>query len=103
MFKKKAGKKQFIRLLTWIDRYPGFWEMISDPGCGHLSMDKMRKMVYMLAEEGLYDVILFMLEVHKEKNYVRNIYEDVSLKMLAGMIKKGRADKVIGCIMRNLE
>lgn len=103
MFKKRAGKKQLVRLLVWIDRYPGFWKLISDPHCGYMDMDKMRKMVRMLADAGLYDVIFFMLEVHKERNFVRNIYEDASLKMLTGMIKKGRTDKVIGCIMRNLK
>ena len=53
---KKAGKRS-RKLLKWIQRYGGYWQLICTPGCD-LDMAVTRNIIHSLAKSGLARIYL---------------------------------------------
>ena len=56
---KKITKrdKQTIRFLKWINKYPGWWQLICTPNDEHMNVNMMNMLIKHLAQEQLYEII----------------------------------------------
>lgn len=101
MAKKKNAK--LLRLIDWIDQYPGFWQMACDPENEHMSASKMRTIIELLAQAGLYDVIVVVLAVHKNQGFIKSLNQEMLLNMAKKQVKDDNKDKMIKFILDRLE
>ena len=70
---KKITKrdKQTIRFLKWINKYPGWWQLICTPNDEHMNINMMNMLIKHLAQEQLYEIIFVLLMVHRKEKYVK--------------------------------
>lgn len=101
MAKDKNAK--LLRLIDWIDQYPGFWQMACDPNNEHMNMSKMRTIVGLLAQAKLYEVIVVVLAVHKNQGFIESLKQEMLLEMAKKQIKDDNKDKMIKFILDKLE
>lgn len=100
---KKKEKQKLIRLLEWIDEYPGFWQVICEPNGENRTPDELRVIINSLQRAGLYEMILLTLEINKDKTYVQSMMESITNKSLQKMIKRDEWDEVFTNMMKELE
>ena len=100
---KKGQNTNLIRLIEWIERYPGYWDMACDSNDEHMNMGKMQMIVKSLAQAELYDVIMVVLTVHKNCVFVQSIEKELMLQFLKKQIQDDKRDKLINFITKRLE
>ena len=77
--------KQTIRLLQWIRRNPVWWMLICTPDDKQMTLEKMKMIIQRLAKDQLYELIFVLLTVHRDKNYMYNVWRALLVEMaLAG-------------------
>ena len=96
-------RKRVIKLLNWIEQYPGFWQMACDPNDEHMDIGKMRIIVQNLAQAGLYEVIIVILSVHKKKDFMQQLGNEVFLHLTKEQIKDGKENEMLKFILEKLE
>lgn len=99
----KNKNARLLRLIDWIEQYPGFWQMACDPNHEHMSITKMRTIVGLLAQAELYEVIVVVLAVHKNQGYIESLRKEMLLNMAKKQIKDDNRDKMIKFILDRLE
>lgn len=85
--------KQTIRFLQWVKKYPGWWYLICTPDSEHMSLDMMKKLVEQLAKEQFYEIIFVLLMVHRNEDFMDNIFKTMLLEMILAGWKGEVKDK----------
>lgn len=82
---KKITKrdKQTIRFLKWINKYPGWWQLICTPNDEHMNINMMNMLIKHLAQKQLYEIIFVLLMVHRKEKYVKDISNSMLLDMVS--------------------
>ena len=104
---KKITKrdKQTIRFLKWINKYPGWWQLICTPDDEHMNIKMMDMLIRHLAQEQLYEIIFVLLMVHRNEMYVKDALNSMLLDMMTenwGGKKKDRK-QMIKDILKHFE
>jgi len=92
--------KHTIRFLKWIRRYPGWWYLICTPNEEHMNPNMMKMLIERLAKERLYEIIFVLLMVHRNADFMDNVFKMLLLEMILSGWKgeaKGK-DQLIGDI-----
>lgn len=97
---KKAGKRS-RKLLKWIQRYGGYWQLICTPGCD-LDMAVTRNIIHSLAENGLHEFIFVLLTVHREKEFLKNLSSFLNLDLMLEEIMRQDMDEIVRILDENL-
>ena len=81
---KKITKrdKQTIQFLKWINKYPGWWQLICTPDDEHMNIKMMDMLIRHLAQEQLYEIIFVLLMVHRNEMYVKDALNSMLLDMM---------------------
>ena len=74
--------KQTIRFLKWIKQYSGRWYLICTPGEEHMNMEMMKMLIKRLEKEQLYEIIFVLLMVHRDADFMDNIFKYSLLEMI---------------------
>ena len=82
MKRRTCGDKQAMRVLRWIRKYPGWWHLICTPDDEHMNMVMMSRLIIHLEKHKLYELIMILLMVHRNTNYVRCACRHVALEMV---------------------
>ena len=88
---KKAGKRS-RKLLKWIQRYGGYWQLICTPGC---DLD-------MAVTRNLHEFIFVLLTVHREKEFLKNLSSYLSLDLMLEEIGRQDMDEIVRMLDENL-
>lgn len=104
---KKITKrdKQTIQFLKWINKYPGWWQLICTPDDEHMNIKMMDMLIMHLAQEQLYEIIFVLLMVHRNEMYVKDALNSMLLDMMTenwGGKKKDRK-QMIKDILKHFE
>ncbi|MCI8753042.1 MAG: hypothetical protein HFH66_17190 [Lachnospiraceae bacterium] len=104
---KKITKrdKQTIQFLKWINKYPGWWQLICTPDDEHMNIKMMDMLIRHLAQEQLYEIIFVLLMVHRNEMYVKDALNSMLLDMMTenwGGKKKDRK-QMIKDILKHFE
>lgn len=104
---KKITKrdKQTIQFLKWINKYPGWWQLICTPDDEHMNIKMMDMLIRHLAQEQLYEIIFVLLMVHRNEMYVKDALNSMLLDMITenwGGKKKDRK-QMIKDILKHFE
>ena len=96
---KKITKrdKQTIQFLKWINKYPGWWQLICTPDDEHMNIKMMDMLIRHLAQEQLYEIIFVLLMVHRNEMYVKDALNSMLLDMMTenwGGKKKDRKQMI---------
>ncbi len=81
MKRRTCDDKQAMRVLKWIRKYPGWWYLICTPDDGHMNMVMMSRLIAHLEKNQLYELIMVLLMVHRDAEYVRCACRHVVLEM----------------------
>jgi len=103
MQKNKERTAQTIKFLKWIKKYPGWWQLICEPGNDHMNLGMMQMLVKKLGEEGFYEIIFVLLEVHKNVEFLKGVKETLFKDMMISEWKNGNNDDLIGKLVAYLE
>lgn len=105
MGKKKSSRRdqQTIRFLRWIERYPGWWQLICMPKDEHINLPTMKTLIKRLAEESFYEIIFVLLMVHREEPFMESFYQSMLVNMVAYEWKTGRKDEFIARLLDYFE
>ncbi len=76
-------EKQAARVLRWTRKYPGWWYLVCTPDDGHMNMVMMSRLISHLAKHQLYELIMVLLMVHRNTDYVRCACRHVVFEMVA--------------------
>lgn len=81
---KKITKrdKQTVRLLRWIQKYPGWWHLICTPNDEHMNLDLMSTIIRHLEQEELYEIIFVLIMVHRNERFMKGIFESMLLELI---------------------
>ena len=101
--REKERMNQTIRFLKWIKKYPGWWQLICEPGAEHMSFDMARLLIKRLAEASFYEMIFVLLEIHKDEGYIKTAKEALLNDLLISEWKNGNKDDIIGKLIAYLE
>ena len=85
--------KHTIRFLQWIRKHPGLWYLICTPDSEHMNLDMMKKLVEQLAKEQFYEIIFVLLMVHRNEEFMDNIFKTMLLEMILAGWKGEVKDK----------
>ena len=97
---KKAGKRS-RKLLKWIQRYGGYWQLICTSDCD-LDMAVTRNIIHSLAKSGLHEFIFVLLNVHREKEFIKNLSSHLSLDLMLEEIRHQDMDEIVRMLDENL-
>lgn len=93
---KKVSKKdkQTKRLIKWIEKNPGWWKTICTPG--NMNIEKMKMITQKLAQEQMYDIILVLVTVHRNEDFMKNAFNYMFLDLVKeNCSKKDMADELL--------
>lgn len=93
MMGNRRGRSK--KLLKWISRYSGYWQLICTPGDDRMTMAVARNIIKCLARNGLYEYIFVLLTVHREKEFVKSMLSFISLDLLFEEIQHNGMDGII--------
>ena len=74
--------RQTIRFLKWIRQYSGWWYLICTPGEEHMNMEMMKMLIERLAKEQFYEIIFVLLTVHRDADFMDNVFKYMLLEMI---------------------
>lgn len=74
--------KHTIRFLEWIRQYSGWWYLICTPNEEHMNMDMMKMLIGRLANEQFYEIIFVLLMVHRDADFMDNVFNYMLLEMI---------------------
>lgn len=92
-----------LQFLKWIDKNKGYWYLICTPGEEHMTIDMMKKLIVMLAEESYYEMIFVLLMVHRNESFIKSTQQFLLLELLITGWKEGKKDKIVNFIIKDLE
>ena len=92
--KKTNHTSQTLRLLKWIKTYPGWWYLICTPGAKEMTPNMACNLVKRLAEKGFYEIILVLVMVHRDADFIKYIPEYMLLDNLVERWQSDR-DKIV--------
>ncbi len=98
MHKNRKGKKRSRKLLKWIKRYGGYWDLLCTPGDSHMNMAAARNIIKSLAKNGLYELIFVFLTVHRNEEFVKHMLQYINLDLMLEEIKHKDMDQVVQMI-----
>jgi len=78
----KKRDKQTIRFMEWTRRYPGWWYLICTPGEEHMNIIMMKMLIKRLAKKKFYEIILVLLTVHRDAEFMDAIFKTMLLEMI---------------------
>lgn len=74
--------KQTVDFLKWIKRYSGWWYLICTPNDEHMNMSIMKSLIERLEKEQFYEVIFVLLMVHRNEDFMKNIFNYLLLEII---------------------
>ena len=74
--------KHTIRFLKWIRQYSGWWYLICTPNDEHMNLSMMKMLIERLAKEQFYEIIFVLLMVHRNADFMDNIFKYSLLEMI---------------------
>lgn len=74
--------KQTVRLLRWIQKYPGWWHLICTPNDEHMNIKMMSKLIRHLEQEKLYEMIVVLIMVHRNEHFMKGLSENMLLELI---------------------
>lgn len=75
MPKERERIAQTIKFLKWTKKYNGWWQLICESDNEHMNIDMMQLLIKQLAKESFYEIIFVLLEVHKNKEFMKSLQE----------------------------
>ena len=99
MPQKRERLLQTLRFLKWIKRYGGWWKLICEPNNEHISPSRMKSLLEELAKEEFYEIMVVLLYVHKDADFMRSTFEGLLKDMLIAEWRSGRKDELIKKIL----
>lgn len=79
---KSRREEQALRLLRWIQKYPGWWHLICTPGDERMAPAMMKMLIQRLKEGQFYEIIFVLLMVHRKAGFLRNILRPLLLELI---------------------
>ncbi len=90
-------------VLKWKKENSGRWLLICGHENEHMNLKMMQMLIERLAEEGFYEIIFVLLEVHKNKEFVKDVKETLFQDMVISEWKSGKKDDMIKELIACLE
>jgi len=81
MLKCKRRASETLRFLKWIKKYPGWWHLICTPKEEHMNLQMMKMLIEKLAKESFYEIILVLLMVHRDKEFMKGFSDSILLQI----------------------
>ena len=101
MVGNRSGRRS-RKLLKWISRYSGYWQLICTPGDEHMNMVTAGNIIKCLARSGLYEYIIVFLTVHREEAFIKSMLSFVSLDLLQEELKHKNMDEIVRMLDEHL-
>ena len=95
MPKYKKRTAETLRLLKWANKYPGWWHLICTPNEEHMNLQMMKMLIEELAKESFYEIILVLLTVHKNEEFMKGFGDSMTLQILTANWNKIHKEDVI--------
>ncbi len=77
------GKEYTAEVLKWINNYREYWRRICTPNDDLMTEDIMKRLIKILWDQSLYDIILVMITVHRNTPFVSDLLIDMSNYMIS--------------------
>lgn len=99
MPKKEARMKQTLRFLKWTKKNAGWWQFICEMDQENMNTEILQTLIKKLAEDSLYEIIFVLLEVYKNKPFMKSIREmlikDLIISAWKDRSQKDAVNKII--------
>ena len=74
--------KHTIRFLKWVELHPGWWYLICTPDEKRMDIGMMKMLIERLSKEQLYEIIYVLLTVHRNADFMDNVFKMLLLEMV---------------------
>lgn len=101
--KKERRERQTLKLLKWIQRYPGLWYLICTPKAKEMNPQMMQKLIKRLSKDSLYELIFVMLMVHRNAAFISSMHDYLRLELMTWEWEAGRTDRLLQALSSHLE
>ena len=95
--------RQTVRLLKWIERYPGWWYLICTPKDENINLQIIKTLIEHLAKEQFYEIIFVLLMVHRDEECVKSAGQSLFMQMLITEWSTGHKDEILKKLLDSFE
>ena len=103
MSRNRNRVEQVNRLLKWIHKYPGWWFLVCTPNDEHMNPQMMKSLVEQLAKENFYEIIVALLMIHRNEQFMKSALGGLFLDLLMAEMRSGKRDEIINNLIKHLE
>jgi len=94
---------QTIRFLKWTRKHNGLWQLICEPDNERMNLKMTQEIIKKLAKEQLYEIIFVLMEVHKDKEFMKSTSQIIFKDLLIAEWEKGSKDAMLDKLIGYLE